>query len=408
MIDNLLGCMMRGIFAAAVLTRPLARQKLVIMPVALILLGFVSSEIWVALGYDTGLRWEILRDLVFYLLLPMLIFEASININVRLLRREALLVFSLAVPLLMVASLVAAMVIQVLIGESLGNTWALAFLCGAMISATDPATVSNIFNGGRSSERVVSILEGESLINDATTITLFVMISSLMTIPGYELNWIEIAGRFTLVLTGSLLVGFLLGWLFDRIIRPLNDVVLTTSVTLVLAFLSFWVGEHILGWSGVVATLSAGLTIAWLQRKDLKEEDVAFGFGSWRTLGFLADAMLFFLVGMSITMDMFQIHWLAMLVGVLAAFVSRAVIVFAGAGMLSRLPRQRRLSLADQNLMLWGGIRGAVAIALALSLSFELPHWYTIQSMVYGVALFSLVFQAPLFSFLSQREHRSA
>ena len=408
MIDNLLPFLMLGIFAAAVLTRPLARQKLVIMPVALIVLGFLSSEIWVFLGHDTGLRWQILRDLVFYLLLPMLIFEASININVRLLRREALLVFSLAVPLLMVASLVAALVIQILIGTSLGNSWVLTFLCGAMISATDPATVSNIINGGRSPQRVVSILEGESLINDATTITLFVMISSLLTVPGYDLNWIEIAGRFALVLTGSLTVGFTLGWLFDRIIRPLNDVVLTTSVTLVLAFLSFWVGEHILGWSGVVATLSAGLTIAWLQRKDLKEEDVAFAFGSWRTLGFLADAMLFFLVGMSITVDMFQIHWLAMLVGILAAFVSRAAIIFLGAGPLSRLPRQRRLSLADQNLMLWGGIRGAVAIALALSLSIELPYWYTIQSMVYGVALFSLVFQAPLFSFLSQQRNHSS
>ena len=75
-----------------------------------------------------------------------------------------------------------------------------------MISATDPATVSNIVNGGRSPQRVVSILEGESLINDATTITLFVMISSLLTVPGYDLNWIEIAGRFALVLTGSLTV----------------------------------------------------------------------------------------------------------------------------------------------------------------------------------------------------------
>ena len=162
-----------------------------------------------------------------------------------------------------------------------------------------------------------------------------------------------------------------------------------------------------LGWSGVVATLSAGLTIAWLQRKDLKEEDVAFAFGSWRTLGFLADAMLYFLVGMSITVDMFEIHWLAMLVGVLAAFVSRAVIVYLGAGPLSHLPRQKPLRLADQNLMVWGGIRGAVAIALALSLSIDLPYWYTIQSMVYGVALFSLVFQAPLFSFLSQRKSSS-
>ena len=153
----------------------------------------------------------------------------------------------------------------------------------------------------------------------------------------------------------------------------------------------------------MVATLSAGLTIAWLQRKDLDEEDVAFAFGSWRTLGFLADAMLFFLVGMSITIDMFQLHWLAMLVGVLAGIISRAAIVFLGAGLISRLPRQRPLGMAEQNLMLWGGIRGAVAIALALSLSVDIPHWYTIQSIVYGVALFSLIFQAPVFSYLSQK-----
>jgi len=403
MIGNLLPFMMLGIFAAAVLAKPIARQKFVVMPVALIVLGFLSSEAWVALGNDTGLRWEILRDLVFYLLLPMLIFEASINIDVRLLRREALLVFSLAIPLLIVASLVAAVIIQVLIGSELGNTWALIFLCGAMISATDPATMSTILNGKGLSKRVVGILEGESLINDATTITLFIMISSLLTIPGYDLDWINVAGRFALVLAGSVVLGLFLGWIFDLIIRPLNDVVLTTSVTLVLAFLSFWIGEHVLGWSGVMATLSAGLTIAWLQRKDLKEEDVAFAFGSWKTLGFLADAMLFFLVGMSITVDMFKIHWLAMLVGVLAAFISRAVIIYLVAGPLSRLPRQVPLKLADQNLMLWGGIRGAVAIALALSLSVELPYWYTIQSMVYGVALFSLVFQAPFFSFMSQR-----
>ena len=407
MIGNLLPFLMLGIFSAAVLARPLARQKIVTMPVALILLGFFSSEIWVYWGFDTGLRWQILRDLVFYLLLPMLIFEASININVRKLRREALLVFSLAIPLLMVATFVAAIVIQALVGDSLGNIWALTFLCGAMISATDPATMSNIINNACSSQRVVSILEGESLINDATTITLFTMISALLTIPGYDLNWIDLAGRFVVVLGGSVLVGMFLGWLFDLIIRPLNDVVLTTSVTLVLAFLSFWVSEHILGWSGVVATLSAGLSIAWLQRKDLNEEDVAFAFGSWRTLGFLADAMLFFLVGMSITLDMFQLHWLAMMVGILAAFVSRAAIVYLGAGILSRLPGQRPLRLAEQNLMVWGGIRGAVAIALALSLSVELPYWYTIQSMVYGVALFSLVFQTPLFSYLLERKLHS-
>ena len=168
MIGNLLPFMMLGIFAAAVLAKPLARQKLVSMPVALILLGFISSEAWVALGYDTGLRWEILRDLVFYLLLPMLIFEAAININVRRLRRESLLVFSLAIPLLLVASLVAAMIIQALVGSALGNAWALAFLCGAMISATDPISVLALFRELHVPKRLGILMEGESLFNDGS------------------------------------------------------------------------------------------------------------------------------------------------------------------------------------------------------------------------------------------------
>jgi len=406
MIENLLPFLMFGILMAAVLAKPLAKQKLVPVPVALMLLGFVSSEIWVSLGQDTGLRWQILRDLVFYLILPVLIFEASININIKLLRREGLLVLSLAVPLLIVATLISATVIHFLIGGLLGSMWSLALLCGAMICATDPTTVSNILNGTKSPGRVFSILEGESLINDATTITLFVMISSVLTLPGYEMNLLVMAGQFTLILMGSMLVGLCLGWLFNLIIKPLDDVVLTTSVTLVLAFVSFWAGEHILGWSGVVSTLSAGLTIAWLQRKSRDDEDVEFALGSWRTLGFLANAMLFFLVGMSITIDMFQIHWLTMLTGILAVFLSRAAIIYLGAGPLSRLPRQQSLSLAEQNLMLWGGIRGAVAIALALSLSVDIPHWYTIQSMVYGVALFSLVFQSPFFSLLTDKSRR--
>ena len=404
MIGNLLPFLMFGILASAVLAKPLARQKLISMPVALILLGFVSSEIWVSLGQDTGLRWQILRDLVFYLLLPVLIFEASLNINVRKLRREALLVFSLAVPLLLIATLISAVVIQTLVGGLLGNIWALAFLCGALISATDPTTIGSILGGGQPSGRVVSILEGESLINDAASITLFIMISSMLTMQDYDLSLPVFAGRFVLILAGSVLLGLLLGWLFDLIISPLNDVVLTTSVSLVLAFVSFWVGEHILGWSGVVATLSSGLTIAYLQRRHRNEDDVAFAFGSWRILGFMADAMLFFLVGMSVTMDMFQLHWLAMLVGILAAVISRATIIYLGTGLLSRLPHQQPLKLAEQNLMLWGGVRGAVAIALALSLSVEIPYWYEIQSMVYGVALFSLVFQAPVFTYLSQKK----
>jgi CPA1 family monovalent cation:H+ antiporter len=392
MFGNLLPFLMLGILLAAILSKPLARISWISLPVTLVILGFVSSEIWVGLGMDTGLRWQVLRDLVFYLLLPILIFDAAIRIDVQSLRREAVLIGSLSVPLLLVATGLAAAVFRAL----LDFDWAPALLIGAMVCATDPALISGVLSGDRQTERIEGILEGESLINDATTITLFFLISGLLIAPDTGFTLPMVIGRFVLILLGGAAVGVVLGWLLDMVIAPANDKVLSTSSTLVLAFSSFWVSEHLLGLSGVVATLAAGLTIAWRQRRQRSEEDIAFALDSWQILGFCANAMLFFVVGMSITIQMFQDHWLTMLVGVLAAVLSRATIVFLGVGPISRIRPVGRLSLSDQNLVFWGGIRGAVAIALALSLSVDIPDWYAIQSTVYGVALFSLLVQPPL------------
>jgi CPA1 family monovalent cation:H+ antiporter len=408
MFGNLLPFLMLGILLAAVLARPLARVRWISLPVALAVLGFVASEIWVGMGMDTGLRWQILSDLVFYLLLPILIFEAAINIDTGWLRREAVLIGALSVPLLLAAAGLSAAVVLWLLGGSLDHSWALALLIGSMICATDPAMISGMLGETRLARRVERILEGESLINDATTITLFVMISGLLASQATDFSAWAIAGRFLLVLLGGAAIGVALGWALDLVIAPANDKVLSTSATLVLAFSSFYIGEHLLGFSGVVATLTAGLTVAWRQRKHRSEEDIAFALDSWRILGFCANAMLFFAVGMSVTLQMFQDHWLAMLIGVVAALVSRAVIVFAGAGPISCIPGVGRLRLWEQNILMWGGIRGAVAIALALSLSVDIPHWYTIQSTVYGVALFSLMVQTPLLPLLAAegREQR--
>ncbi len=419
MINTLLPFLMFGILLAAVLSRPLARQRWVSLPVVLVLAGFVSSEVWVALGRDTGLRWQILRDLVFYLLVPILIFEAAVTIRVGRLRREALLIGALAVPLLVVAALTSAGLIYALMGETLGDNWVIALMIGTMICATDPARRTGAGAAGEGLAnpcRARDILEGESMLNDATTITLFAVVSGLLLMPEAEVDLPAALGQFVLVLVGGAALGVALGWLFDLIIDPANDKIVATASTLVLAFTSFWIGEHLLELSGVMTTLGAGLTIAWRQRRQRREEDIAFAIDSWRVLGFLANAMLFFLVGMSFTVGMFEQHWMAMVIGILAALLSRALIVFAGAGPLSWLPRLKAmrwsgpgpLTFDDQRIVFWGGTRGAVAIALALSLDLDMPHWYAVQSTVYGVALFSLVVQMPVVSAVERARDRRA
>jgi CPA1 family monovalent cation:H+ antiporter len=119
--------------------------------------------------------------------------------------------------------------------------------------------------------------------------------------------------------------------------------------------------------------------------------------------------MLFFLVGMSFTVVMFEQHGHAMVVGILAGLLSRALIVFLGVGPLSRFPGLQPLNFTDQRIVFWGGTRGAVAIALALSLDLAIPQWYLVQSTVYGVALFSLVVQMPVVGAVERaRERREA
>ncbi len=412
MIDTLLPFLMFGILVAAVLARPLARQRWVSLPVVLVVVGFLASEAWVALGRDTGLRWEILRDLVFYLLVPILIFEAAITIRVSRLRQEGVLIAALAIPLLVVSALASAWLIHALMGEALGGNWLVALLIGTMICATDPARRS----GARTMDvqprgpcRARDILEGESLLNDATTITLFAVVSGLLLMPESSVSLPAALGQFVLALAGGAALGVALGWLFNLVIDPANDKIVSTASTLVLAFASFWIGEHLLGLSGVVTTLTAGLTIAWRQRVHRKEVDIAFAIDSWRVLGFLANAMLFFLVGMSFTVGMFEQHGLAMVVGILAGLLSRALIVFGGIGPLSRVPGLKPLNFTDQRIVFWGGTRGAVAIALALSLDLDIPNWYLVQSTVYGVALFSLVVQMPVVGAVERaRERREA
>lgn len=396
MLNQLLPFLMLAILLAALLARPLKRSPFFPLPIALIILGFVVSEGWVYLGFDTGLRWELLRDLVFYLLLPVLVFEAAITVPVGALRRDALLIGALAIPLLLLATFATASLLVTFLGAPMAQAWPLALLIGAMISATDPMRITSSVDDKPSLRRVDRILQGEGLINDALTITIFGVLLSLMAMPMDTLDPWAIGGQFILSLIGSVLIGAALGWLFDLAIAPADDSIVATSATLVLAFTSFWVAEYWLGLSGVVTTVTAGVTIAWRQRQHRAEADIAFAMESWRMFSFCASAMLFFLVGMSITLQMFQEHWQAMLAGTAAGILVRFLIVFGGAGPLSRLPGIDSLSLRDQGMITLGGVRGAVAIALALSLPVTVDGWYLAQSTVYGVALFSLAVQGPI------------
>jgi len=127
----------------------------------------------------------------------------------------------------------------------------------------------------------------------------------------------------------------------------------------------------------------------------------------WKQLGWVANSSLFLLSGATITLLMFEERWLAMLLGIGAAILTRSIGVWVAGGLTSVMPGQQPVTNAYRIMMSAGGLRGAVTLALALSLPLELEGWWTVQSIAYGVVLFSLFIQAPGIEPLYNRLQRS-
>jgi CPA1 family monovalent cation:H+ antiporter len=194
------------------------------------------------------------------------------------------------------------------------------------------------------------------------------------------------------VLLGGLVVGAVLAKLAVLILHFIPATSANFTVTsLTLAYGSFYLAEHVLHVSGIVAVLIAAL----IAKKPLlcqRANEVEIH-QSWQFLSFLANLFVFYLMGLVFTLTMFSDQWLAMLIGILAAFVSRLIASY-GSIAFGRYVLRSSLEWNYAPVMVWGGLRGVVTIALVLSLPTELEYWWTIQSIGFGVVLFTLVVQA--------------
>jgi CPA1 family monovalent cation:H+ antiporter len=157
-----------------------------------------------------------------------------------------------------------------------------------------------------------------------------------------------------------------------------------------------------------MAVLITGMILSYsLQKPRQQASQALFVDEFWSFTVFVAEALMFLIMGVTITLTMFAHNWLAILIAIGAAIFARIVMLVTGAALLWPMKSQR-LSIADQQLMLLGGLRGAVTLALVLSLPTELDYWWTIQSMVYGVVLFTFFVQAPLMPRLLQKRMSSS
>ena len=226
-------------------------------------------------------------------------------------------------------------------------------------------------------------------------IVLFSVLLSLAMDPSSGSGWSGLFSEFCMVFAGGILVGLVTGIIAHFILVMARNAYACNMVTLVCAYGSFVIAEDLNHVSGVMAVLAAGLTLRYFE---MKHEDGSRGSADsryfWGLASHLAEIMIFLLAGITITLGMFTDQWLAITFGIIAVLLARFILVFPALGLVSLFPGSEKLPAREQFIVGWGGVRGTVTLALALSLPLSLDYFYTIQSVAYGVVLFTLFVQA--------------
>ena len=333
-------------------------------------------------------------EIILSLLVPPLIFEAAFHLRLDDLRRDLGFILLLAVPGVILTTLVVGGVIY---ATNIGIGIQMAMVFGALIAATDPVAVVALFRRLGAPKRLQVLLEGESLFNDGTAIVMFnIMLaiagiathgeSTLTTDSGLGL-WIA---EFLKVAGGGVLAGVVLGMFASQIIGRIDDALVETTLTTVLAFGSYLVGEHVLGVSGVLTVVTAGIVNGNVGPSGMSATTRVVVFNFWEYAAFLANSFIFLLIGLTIDIVDLLNNLPSIGVAILAVLLARALGIYG----LSIFNRD--VSAKWKHIMYWGGLRGAITLALVLTLSGnDIPQDTVnqLRSMAFGVVLFTLLFQ---------------
>ena len=363
-------------------------------------------------------RVHLTPNFILYILLPTLIFDAALNLDARELMRNIVPIFALAAP----GVLVVTAVVGLLVAKFTPLSFNAAMLFGALIATTDPVAVISLFHEVGAPKRLGMLVDGESLFNDATAIVIFDIVAAIVAgslllnnpADAWSLSTLaKIPGQFVVVFFGGALVGAAVGWVMMQIVRlSRHDTMADVGLTTVVAYAAFILANYYLQFSGVMAACGAGMVVNYYGRRYIEEgtRDAIRKF--WGFAAFMANSMIFLLLGLT---ESFLINDLgrlsgvagALIVAIFAVLVSRVIII--GATCLCYNPFAKpgnKITLPMQFIMFWGGLRGALPIALAVSIGSALvtPAERTlIIQLTLGIILFTILLQGTTIKRLMKR-----
>ena len=388
-LDLLVGLLALAAFVAIVV-RPFRLPYTVALVLAGIIVGIGAS----VTGYPAA---DVEPDLVLLVLLPGLVFEAAYRLRIVELRRWFGGLLLLAIPGVVISAAVVAVVLSAATGLRLD----LAFIVGAMVSATDPAAVIATFKRLAVPPALSTMVDGESLLNDGTGLVLFAIAVSAVYAP---VSPMQAVLTFVGTVAISVVIGLVTGSVAAKVIGSVGDHLIELTITVVLAYGAYLLADQ-LGFSGVIATVTAGIVLGNLGPARKRAQDGTDPIDTvWEFIAYLLTAVVFLLVGLAIPPALLldalgPIAW-----GIVAILVGRALVVYVILGGASRLAVRpglaERIPMAWLHVLFWAGLRGAVALAMALSLPADIPQRALLQEVTFGIILFTLLIQGTTIGWL--------
>jgi CPA1 family monovalent cation:H+ antiporter len=375
----------------AVIVGIFARQQRVPYTVGLVLIGLFIVLVSPTLRQLEGLPFlgtmlglldelilledELVREIILGLMVPPLIFEAALHLRFTDVKQNIGAIVLFAIP----GVIITTFLVGGVVAWGIGIDFATAAVFGALIAATDPVAVVALFRILGVPRRLRVLLEGESLLNDGTAIVVFGL--ALAVAGGQTFQLSSSIVDFIIVAGGGLLIGVGLGGVISVVGTRIDDHLIETALTFILAYGAYFIAEnaHV---SGVLAVVSAGMLHGNFGPKAMSPTTRIVVKNFWEFTAFIANSLVFLLIGLVVDPIILWANKWIILLAILAVLAARGIVVYGFSALVKTIPFRWQLILH------WGGLRGAIALALALSLNND-----DLRAMAFGVVIFTLLVQ---------------
>jgi CPA1 family monovalent cation:H+ antiporter len=364
----------------------LVRNFRVPYTVALVLTGLILG----ATGVMTPPH--LTRELLFAIFLPGLLFDAAFNIEAREFWHNRFTIGALAVPGVLAGIVLTGVIVTTAItGADLvqGFAWQHGLVFGALVAATDPIAVVALFRELHAPARLRLLVEGESLLNDGTSIVALTLI--LAYVGGSSASAGDLFVQFVTIVGGGVMIGGALGFILSRLIARVDDAMIEITLTTIAAYGSFVVAEQ-MHFSGVIATVTAGLICGNYARPVGMSPSTQMAVQTfWEYVAFALNSVIFLLIGFEVSFKGLLESWQLIIIAFTAVIAARAVIIFGISALLRR--SRESISYSWSAAITWSGLRGALSMVLALALASSFPGRELLIRMTFGVVLLSILVQ---------------